>query len=304
MNIFSVYSHLLFVKQVNLEMKIKLCLQFFVVYHLFLLARAIFDGINVKITQLPFIVLLRGSKIFCAGALISNRHILTAAHCVDDNVPIKVFIGTDHFYEDHKDNPQTMVIETNKTWTHEKFSLPSAVYDIGVVELPKPLKISKAIQPIIISTRKNVEDDVNDLEVITAGFGYTKNFGGASKRLHYARMKLISLDICKKSKEFYIEDLTENHICMTTIRGQPCDGDSGAPVISTKTRELIGIISFIKDAENGENIYFNDCHAALPAVATRVSSYIHWISDTTGISFSDDKKHSRIKIQKKQTGGN
>jgi secreted trypsin-like serine protease len=270
-----------------MEMKFYSFLLLFVLtFQLFLATRAIYDGRRVKISEIPYIVLIKNAEIFCSGALISNRHVLTAAHCLRKSETVTVTIGSDHYFVNHKENPQTMIIKSNKTWMHEKFSLPSAVYDIGVIELPRNVSFSKSVQPIKVSTKKNVENDINDLEVVLAGFGYPENSVGPSDFLLYARMKLISLQECRKYKEHFVEDLNNNHICMSSIRGQACDGDSGSPVISTKTRELVGIISYIKDAETGVDISFNDCEAVVPAVATRTSSYLSWISDKTGINFN------------------
>ncbi|XP_070504178.1 chymotrypsin-like [Chironomus tepperi] len=258
---------------------------FVVTSQLFLATRAIYDGRRVKISEIPYIVLVKNSEIFCSGALISNRHILTAAHCLRKSETVTVTIGSDNYFKNKEENPYVMVIKSNKTWMHEKFTLPSAVYDIGVIELPTNVSFSKAVRHIKVSTKKNVENDINDLEVITTGFGYPENSAGASNVLLYARSKLISLKECKKFKKYFVEDLNQDHICMSSIRGQPCDGDSGSPVISTKTRELIGIISYIKDTENGVDTSDNDCEANVPAVATRVSSYLNWISEKTGLKF-------------------
>ncbi|CAG9807574.1 unnamed protein product [Chironomus riparius] len=270
-------------------MEMKFYFIFVLTFQLFLATRAIYDGRRAKISEIPYIVLIKNARIYCSGALISNRHVLTAAHCLRKSKTVTVTIGTNTYFENDEENPYAMVIKSNKTWMHEKFSLPSAVYDIGIIELPKNVTFSKSVRPLKISTKRNVENDFNDLEVISAGFGYPENSAGPSTFLLYARLKLISLKECKKFKEYYIEDLNQDHICISSIRGQPCDGDSGSPVISTKTRELIGIISYIKDAENGVDISFNDCQSIVPAVATRVSSYLDWISEKTGLKFVSNK---------------
>lgn len=259
----------------------------FLFFHFFVTTRAIYYGNKIPIDNIPYVVLLKNENLFCSGALISDRHVLTAAHCVRGNQT--VFIGTDHFYQHGNTNQNVQVFTATKFWAHEKFSLPSAVYDVGVVELPTPITFSKDVQKITVSTKRNVENDAEDLEVVTAGFGYSENTIGATQYLYYARMKMIPLAECKNHKPSYVEDLNENHICMTSIKGQPCDGDSGAPVISTKTRELVGIISYVKDAEGGESIDYNDCEASTPTVATRVSSYLDWINEKTGLNLGGEE---------------
>jgi hypothetical protein len=64
-------------------------------------------------------------------------------------------------------------------------------------------------------------------------------------------------------------------------------GDSGAAVISKNTNQIIGILSYVKDAKDGQKTD-NDCTANVPAVALRISSYLGWIGEKTGIQFEED----------------
>lgn len=62
----------------------------------------IVNGFKVVGNEFPFLVSLRmirsdGSYFqFCGGAIISTKHILTAAHCLTNQDPrnIRVFVGT------------------------------------------------------------------------------------------------------------------------------------------------------------------------------------------------------------------
>lgn len=54
----------------------------------------------------------------------------------------------------------------------------------------------------------------------------------------------------------------------------------------TGTGHLIGITSFVKDAEEGQPLAYNDCNTSkAPAVYVRVASYSDWIGAKTGIRF-------------------
>lgn len=64
--------------------------------------------------------------------------------------------------------------------------------------------------------------------------------------------------------------ITEKHLCTyKAIAEGFCKGDSGGPLISEQTRELIGVVSLGMP-----------CATGIPDVYTRVSSYIDWIDDT------------------------
>jgi secreted trypsin-like serine protease len=60
----------------------------------------------------------------------------------------------------------------------------------------------------------------------------------------------------------------------------------GSPLISAKTNELIGITSYVKDAEDGKALNGNVCDSSkAPAVYVRVASYLDWIGAKTGLGF-------------------
>jgi len=47
----------------------------------------------------------------------------------------------------------------------------------------------------------------------------------------------------------------------------------------------VGILSYVKDAENGVDLGKNDCKSNVPAVATRIAFYLDWIAEKSGLKF-------------------
>ncbi|XP_070504154.1 mite allergen Der f 3-like [Chironomus tepperi] len=242
--------------------------------------------------QFPYNVLIDSLYSFCTGALISDSYVLTAAHCLR-NIPkrgkVKVVVGSSTTHD-----PDGKTIFADTFWMHENFSMPSAVYDIGLIKLPEPLVSRENIQWIKLSTKVNADLDDDDKEVEIAGWGYTEHFRGTASTLRYTKMNLIPLNKCKKYKSHYVEDMNEDHICTENIEGTPCSGDSGAAIVSTKSKMILGVVSYVKDAESGISIGYNDCRAKVPTVSTRISSYIDWIRDKTGLTFDNDEDDEAI----------
>lgn len=254
----------------------------------------IYHGNEAQPHQFPYVVLVQSPQFFCSGTLISDRHVLTAAHClmsIKTGGKAKVTVGA-HEYRFGKTDGK--LIYSNNFWIHENFSMPLAKFDIGLVELPDPLVKSEKIQWLKLSAKPDADLDVEDNEVVLAGWGYTENRLGIQPKLRYTKMNLLPLNACKAFKSHYIEDLNSNHICVKKNEGMPCSGDSGSSLVSTKTKNIVGILSYVKDAENGIDMGDNDCESPVPAVATRISSYIDWISEKAGIKFGLKIGHDNI----------
>lgn len=253
-----------------------------------------YDGTTANKKHFPYLVYVRGPKFYCAGTIISDRHIATAAHCLMDirrgnSVQVNLDMDKNYCYG----GSDGVSVFSTKFWIHENFSMPLAMFDIGIVELPLTINeyvnSTRKVRPIGISTENDVDFDHFDNEVVIAGWGHVRRYYHASNT-QFTYMKLINLTECMKYQGHFIETITQDHICTEKIKGMPCDGDSGAGIVSLKTNKLIGILSYVKDAEDGEDIGYNDCKSKVPAVSTRIASYIDWISLKTGLDFSKTEK--------------
>lgn len=78
------------------------------------------------------------------GAIISNRWVLTAAHCIQGYTPerLRVFYGSQSL----KGNGSYANIE--KLIYHERYNSPRFHNDIGLIKLAEPLTFSNSVQPI------------------------------------------------------------------------------------------------------------------------------------------------------------
>ncbi|SPP80907.1 blast:Serine proteases 1/2 [Drosophila guanche] len=71
--------------------------------------------------------------------------------------------------------------------------------------------------------------------------------------------------------------LHDNMICINTNGGKStCGGDSGGPLVTHDGNRLVGVTSFGSAA---------GCQSGAPAVFSRVTGYLDWIRDNTGISY-------------------
>ncbi|XP_023313932.1 chymotrypsin-C-like [Trichogramma pretiosum] len=220
----------------------------------------------------------------CAGSILDEYHIITAALCVIDeetwgldNLQITIGAGTTSLrdkkigvYRDVEEvfiplsfthNRENQTLDDNIAILKLRHPLPLADYEtLGVVQLPKA---NEYLPP----------DTFNG---ITAGFGDHSQIlhldtneleaGPSDQSLKYASGVINAID------DFYGCKPTE--VCFKSfgfLNGHLegiCDGDSGGPLVIENTNILVGITSFYE----GDNNYCGHY-----GKFTRVSSYLDFI---------------------------
>lgn len=211
-------------------------------FSLTLAQRRIFNGHEAKEKEFPYMVNMRQANYRrCGGALISNQHVLTAAHCLRDigeGWHIELALGGWHFEDveaypkpNERDPNVIHFFEPMKFWIHENFSMPSAVNDIAIIELPRPVEFTDHIKPIEISADKKIDG----AEVVATIMGYGAKQDGSilSETLQKAQVRLIPISDCFQYQPNFVETITMDHICAFGENStedhvvSACDGDSG-----------------------------------------------------------------------------
>ncbi|XP_029176717.1 mite allergen Der f 3-like [Nylanderia fulva] len=229
-------------------------------------------GDEAPANEYPFIASLQayGSQHYCAGIILDENWIMTAAHCIDANYPTTCKVGK-HNIQKSEDTEQAVEIE--KTFMHEQYGGGVGPYDIGLIKLKTPLKFTNEVQPIKLP--KPESDPVGD--AILAGWGYITG-GSMPDKLQHVDLEYVDRATCHKA----VEDLTgsspvhETNVCTGPMSGgiSACNGDSGGPLFEKQGDNYVitGIVSWgiIPCGTVGA-----------PSVYTRVSSFNDWIESIT-----------------------
>ncbi|EFX79661.1 hypothetical protein DAPPUDRAFT_244721 [Daphnia pulex] len=218
---------------------------------------SIVGGTEAVKNSWPFIVGLRRAgmnTIFCAGSIISQTRILTAAHCVEklsalDILGLTVSLGM-HTQGDgntfQNDAQQTRRI--TRVVYHKNYNFETSVNDIAVLTMDPPISYSKAISPVCLPDFNTAADQFVDKDAAIIGWGRL-NFGGQQPNaLQQATVKITSKADCTTAWAS-IAKIFNQHICTGADGKDVCQGDSGGPLIVQPTEgstawTQVGITSF------------------------------------------------------------
>ncbi|XP_044755195.1 serine protease easter-like [Coccinella septempunctata] len=240
------------------------------------------NGENPQLGQFPWMAMLfyttsNGPDFLCGGSLISDKYVLTAAHCIHDNI-LGVRVGEFNIItsKDCQRNsgvcaPPHQDFHIDTIVMHPEYDKKTQSNDIALIRLSVPADMnSDYVGPICLPLWNSTNPDGATMTV--AGWGMTEN-GYKSPILKKAEVPEVPLDTCRKIFHHYAEIL-DTQICAGGKRKDSCSGDSGGPLFNIATGNgraryvQAGIVSFGP----------KNCGTfGLPGIYTRVQSYVDWI---------------------------
>jgi len=200
---------------------------------------------------------------WCGGSILSDRTILTAAHCLVDQVAenLTVLVG-EHDWS-IRDGEQRMSV--CNFVMHPKYKTSSFDYDIGILTLCNDINFTKEIAPVCPPSQP--ESDYANVTAIVTGWGRIVFGGSQSEKLMEVEVITNNNTECYDS---YGGLFTDRMICAGDPGKGSCHGDSGGALVTDEGGyySQIGVVSWGRGCAQDD-----------PGVYARVTSMTRFIQD-------------------------
>ncbi|XP_071415570.1 inactive serine protease PAMR1 isoform X2 [Pithys albifrons albifrons] len=229
--------------------------------------------------------------LICSGALVNERTVVVAAHCVTDlgktivlkTVELKVVLGK--FYrDDDRDEKTIQNLRISAIIVHPNYDPILLDSDIAIIKLLDKARISSHVQPICLSSSHDLITSTEDLKIIVTGWKVladVKDPGYKNDTIRMGAVQMVDSLLCEQQYEDngMQVSITDSMFCAKqdhTAFSNICPAETGGIAAITLPGKaspelrwhLMGLVSWGYD---------KTCHLGLYSGYTKALPFKDWI---------------------------
>jgi len=225
----------------------------------------IVGGQETMVNEYPWqvgLVSANGRQPWCGGTLISNQHVLTAAHCTagGSTSSIAVILG-----EHRTDDSSVRRVSISKITDDPLYNSNTLANDYSILTLSEPVEFTAEVAPACMpwDTTETYAGQV----ATVSGWGTLSSGGNQPTVLHDVDVTVQSNAQCQQA--YGASSITDVNICAADAGKDSCQGDSGGPLVIQENGRyaVIGVVSW----------GYGCAMAQYPGVYARVTARKDWI---------------------------
>nr|XP_036674693.1 serine protease snake [Drosophila suzukii] len=221
---------------------------------------------------------VQGSRVdwFCGGALISERFVLTAAHCLEsERGEVNIVRLGELNFDTSEDDAAPKDYGVSGYLAHPGYKDPELYHDIGIIKLMEDVIFDLYKHPACLP----FQDERFSNSFIAVGWGSTGVADKPSSELLKVKLDRYGDQVCKKLLTRQREEFPQgfdvnNQLCVgSELARDTCYGDSGGPLLMYHQEypcmyHVVAITS----------VGLSCGSPGVPGIYTRVYPYLNWIT--------------------------
>nr|XP_033340000.1 serine protease filzig [Megalopta genalis] len=216
------------------------------------------------------------TKNKCGGVLITEKYVVTAAHCQPGFLATLVAVFGEYDLSGELEDKRSVTRNVRRVIVNRGYDPATFENDLALLELESPVVFDDHIVPICMP--EEGIDFTGRMATVT-GWGRLKYNGGVPSTLQEVQVPIIKNSVCQEMFQTagHSKLILDSFLCAGYATGQKdsCEGDSGGPLVMQRSDGrwfLVGTVSHgIK------------CAAPyLPGVYMRTTFFKPWLQGVTG----------------------